>query len=442
MTTIDPPTPQSAPADTTDLSSAAGPPRTECESLVTDPGPAEHADSEQRPATTLAGRDQIVVGLIADPGLASNMVNRVTDELPDALADAIAGRCWRVETAEGPVGLDSAGLLPMLHQGAALRAQHGWDVVVLVTDLPRRADTQPLVSDYGSEHGVGLISLPALGAVRLRRRLRRAVVDLLADGLLGPRADPTIVPSRARRLGHPLRPPVSRVASAQEGIDAHLALRGARGTTRLLGGLVRANRPWRLVPSLSPALAAASAGAAFGVFYSNIWELAMSLSPWRLGGLSALAVAAMAIWLIVDNNLWERPNDRADQGEAALFNAATAVTVGLGVACMAVLLVGLTIIAAVVVIPPQLLAATAGAAAGGPAGYLHLGVLAGAMGIVAGALGSGLTSPEAVRHAAYSTREQQRRALIDDEEPAAHSKLGAGDDQLVEVDRRTGPTCR
>lgn len=39
------------------------------------------------------------------------------------------------------------------------------------------------------------------------------------------------------------------------------------------------------------------------------------------------------------------------------------------------------------------------------------------MGIVAGALGSGVTIPEAVRHAAYSTREQQRRALIDDDEP-------------------------
>ena len=439
MTTIDRPTPRASPAD------AVLAPATPDSSPKPDPDLGEDAGSHQRPVAPgedWEGHDEIVVGLIADPGLAANLVGHVADELPGALADAVAGHCWRVETAQGPVGLDSEGLLPMLHQGAALRAKHGWDVVVLVTDLPRRADTQPLVSDYGSAQGVGLISLPALGAVRLRRRLRRAVVDLLAHGLLATPADPTTAPGRARRIGHPLRPPVSRIASTQEGIDAHLALHGVRGTARLLGGLVRANRPWRLVPSLSPALAAASAGAAFGVFYSNIWELAMSLPPWRLGGLSVLAVAAMAIWLIVDNKLWERPNDRADPGEAALFNAATAVTVGVGVACMAILLVGLTIIAAVVVIPPHLLAETAGAAAGGPAGYLHLGVLAGAMGIVAGALGSGLTSPEAVRHAAYSTREQQRRALIDDDEPDAHSELAAaGDGESVEVDRHAGPSC-
>ncbi|MBP2366780.1 hypothetical protein JOF36_002476 [Pseudonocardia parietis] len=34
--------------------------------------------------------------------------------------------------------------------------------------------------------------------------------------------------------------------------------------------MVRANRPWRLVPNLSLAIAGAAAGAAFGVFYSNI----------------------------------------------------------------------------------------------------------------------------------------------------------------------------
>ena len=49
-------------------------------------------------------------------------------------------------------------------------------------------------------------------------------------------------------------------------------------------------------------------------------------------------------------------------------------------------------------------------------------MLAGSMGIVAGALGSGLSSPEAVRQAAYSTREQQRRALIDADEPNAQAE--------------------
>jgi hypothetical protein len=375
------------------------------------------------PEPTPTGPRDLVVGLLADPGLASDLVARVATELPAALDGAISGYRWQVETAQGPVGLDSEGLLPMLRHGAALRRRHGWDVVVLVTDLPRRTGTQPLVSDYGSDEGVGLVSLPALGAVSLRRRLRRAVVDLVADGLLAQRgSEPVTTP---RRRPHPLSPPVARVASAEEGIDAHLALQGTRGTIRLLGGLVRANRPWRLVPSLSPALTAAAAGAAFGVFYSNIWDLAVALPPLRLGVVAVLAVVAMAVWLIVDNGLWERPTARAHREEATLFNAATAATIGLGVACMALLLIALTTVAAAVVIPAHLLPGAVDAPSAVTA-YLRLGVLAGAMGIVAGALGSNLTSPDAVRQAAYSTREQQRRALIDDDEP--NSQTGDGGD--------------
>jgi hypothetical protein len=395
--------------------------------------PSTHSDTDTDPLPG-TGTDEVVVGLIADPGLASDLVARMAPDLPTALDGAVSGHRWRVETAQGPVGLDSEGLLPMLRTGAALRARHGWDIVVLVTDLPRRTGTQPLVSDYGSDDGVGLVSLPALGAFALGRRLRRAVVDLVAHGLLAQHAAEPVTGPRHRP--HPLSPPVARVASVEEGIDAHLALQGTRGTVRLLGGLVRANRPWRLVPSLSPALTAASAGAAFGVFYSNIWELAAALSPARLAVIAVLAVAAMAVWLIVDNGLWERPAARVHREEATLFNAATAATIGLGVACMAVLLIGLTTVAAAVVIPAHMMPGAVDGAATITA-YLRLGVLAGAMGIVAGALGSGLTSPDAVRQAAYSTREQQRRALIDDDEPNSQTDDHGG--APADVSRATDP---
>jgi hypothetical protein len=400
--------------------------------------PSTHSDTDTDPLPG-TGTDEVVVGLIADPGLASDLVARMAPDLPTALDGAVSGHRWRVETAQGPVGLDSEGLLPMLRTGAALRARHGWDIVVLVTDLPRRTGTQPLVSDYGSDDGVGLVSLPALGAFALGRRLRRAVVDLVAHGLLAQHAAEPVTGPRHRP--HPLSPPVARVASVEEGIDAHLALQGTRGTVRLLGGLVRANRPWRLVPSLSPALTAASAGAAFGVFYSNIWELAAALSPARLAVIAVLAVAAMAVWLIVDNGLWERPAARVHREEATLFNAATAATIGLGVACMAVLLIGLTTVAAAVVIPAHMMPGAVDGAATITA-YLRLGVLAGAMGIVAGALGSGLTSPDAVRQAAYSTREQQRRALIDDDEPNSQTDVSQTDDHggaPADVSRATDP---
>jgi hypothetical protein len=306
----------------------------------------------------------------------------------------------------------------MFRTGCERQRRHGWDVVVIVTDLPRRAGTEPLVSDFGADDGVGLVSIPALGAVSLRRRLRAAVVDLLEHSL----AEPSDVPSPARR--GLFSPPICRIASEHEGIDSHLALRGTRGRLRLLAGMVRSNRPWRLVPSLSTALAAAAAGAAFGIFYSNIWELASTAGPWRLALIAVLAITAMSTWLIADNKLWEHPRSRRLRAEVHLYNSATTSTIVLGVVCCYALLLVLAGSAAVVVIPPSSLAEAVGHPVG-PAAYLAVASMATSMGIVAGAVGSGLTAPEDVRAAAYSTREQQRRARLDHEdENAARDESG------------------
>ncbi|MHC1560495.1 hypothetical protein ACR9E3_16185 [Actinomycetospora sp. C-140] len=376
-----------------------------------------NTDDPETPGNTIR-----TVGLLADPGLPTKLAAQVASDLPDLLAWRLPGRTWRVETAEGPVGLDAEGLMPMLRTGCEHQRRHGWDVVVIVTDLPRRAGTEPLVSDFGSDDGVGLVSVPALGAVALRRRLRTAVVDLLAHGLADPTATTaTATPTRPTLLS----PPICRIASQHEGIDSHLALTGTRGRLRLLAGMVRSNRPWRLVPSLSTALAAAAAGAAFGIFYSNIWALAGEAGPGRLALVAVLAVAAMSTWLVADNHLWEHPRSRRLRAEVHLYNAATTSTIVLGVVCCYALLLVLAGTAAAVVIPPSTLAATLGHPVG-PSAYLAVASMATSMGIVAGAVGSGLTSPDDVRAAAYSTREQQRRARLDREDDRAAEGEQAG----------------
>lgn len=197
--------------------------------------------------------------------------------------------------------------------------------------------------------------------------------------------------------------------SGEEDIDTSLVLRGWRGRARLLCGMVRANRPWRLVPHLASATAAAAATAAFGVFYSSIWKMADTLSPARMLLIAVLAIATMVAWLLLYNRLWDSPHgDRVPQ-DTVLYNASTLATLAMGVACTYVLLYGLTLVAALVVIDVGYL----GTQLGHPAGigdYAALAWLACSMGIVAGALGSSLDSETAVRQATYSRREQQRQA--------------------------------
>jgi hypothetical protein len=188
----------------------------------------------------------------------------------------------------------------------------------------------------------------------------------------------------------------------------HLALVGLRGRLRLLAGMVRDNRPWRLVPHLSSATAAAAATGAYAIITSSFWPMSASLSPLRLLLINLVAILAMATWLIAYNHLWDRPDDADAQAKAVLYNAATAFTITIGVACMYVLLYLAGLCAALTLIDPDYFAATLHRPAVLP-DYLKLVWLGSSIGIVAGALGSSLESEEAVHDATYGRRERQRR---------------------------------
>jgi hypothetical protein len=256
--------------------------------------------------------------------------------------------------------------------------------------------------------GVALASLPALGARQLYQRARALVIGLVAElaveSLEQSRAgqDPG---SRSRlRVAGPIR----RVVPSDAGVDVRLLLPGVRGQTRLLAGMVRANRPWRLITGLSGALAAALAAGAFAVVTSDIWQLADSLDPLRLSVATVFSVGAMVAWLIIDHELWERPGGRVARDRARLFNAATVLTVVLGVGCLYVALLVATLAAAWFLVTGELLSQSLQHRVGWP-DYVTIAWLASSIATVGGALGSGLESDEAVRAAAYGYRQQERR---------------------------------
>ena len=124
---------------------------------------------------------------------------------------------------------------------------------------------------------------------------------------------------------------VAATASSPDAEDVRFVAGVLRGNVRLLLGMVAANRPWRLAVGLSRALAAALGAAAFALVTSDIWQLADSLGPVRLAGLTLLSVGATVVTLIVAHELWEHGGDGLRREQAVLFNAATTITVVLGV---------------------------------------------------------------------------------------------------------------
>lgn len=59
----------------------------------------------------------------------------------------------------------------------------------------------------------------------------------------------------------------------------HHVLPGVRGWLRLLGGMVRVDRPWLPFTVLSRALPGVFATAAFGLIRSDIWQVTLYVGP-------------------------------------------------------------------------------------------------------------------------------------------------------------------
>ncbi|MEU3404987.1 hypothetical protein ABZ766_13725 [Streptomyces sp. NPDC006670] len=366
-------------------------------------------------------RNVTVVALLADPDAPTEIAERMARMLPARLADkSDGGRRFEVEVVSEPFTAETEDLGTLMRRIVDRGEAERWDIVVALTDLPLHSHGRKLVVDLSHEHGLALLSLPTLGGWRLQTRARRVVEEAVlglararAAGAEGPSQAPPPLAPFAGRLA-PIRPgPVGE----EETADLRYVVSGPRGYLRVLVGMVRANRPWRLVPGLSKALAAALATGAVATVNSTIWSLSESLSVPRLVIATVGSVALMIGWLIVDAQLWHRSAEasREARQRARLYNTSTIMTVGIGVlVCYAGLIV-INLVFALFILTDQVFTSVTRTPLHGTE-YWTLSWFVASVATVGGALGSGLESDEAIRAAAYSKREQQRREMMLDDD--------------------------
>jgi hypothetical protein len=351
-----------------------------------------------------------VLGLL----LAGRWADEVAAGLGSALEEQLVRRHgsvrWRLE-------LQSRRLAPLPHEASeaveATRArmlEEGWDLAVLVTDLPLSENGRPVVKEVISPtHRVAVISLPALGPRRVRQRLLDAVVDIVGD-LVGEQPREREGVGSARRLARHRRGTRLRLAEiASEprelsGLRLLDSMLVGLDHARLLGSMVWVNRPWRLVAGLYRALIAAAAFVILIVITESTWRLATELGVARLSLLTALSVTALITAIIAVHSLWERPLNQASRRQVTLFNYATLLTVGLGVAALYACLLAMTILGTTLLAPGEAMRE----AVGRPdnfSDYMNLAWLAASLANVGAVLGSSLESDAAIRHTIYVTRE-------------------------------------
>lgn len=354
------------------------------------------------------GSEAKVVGLMADPGVPQKIAQPVAGSLKRELADRIEDVEWNVDVSSESFSLTPEGDIPFMHMAEDLRSRYEWDYIVYLTELPRHHDTEPLLCEVSTANRALLISVPALGAHRLLAQTRNLVVALISSTQKG---------TGQNSLEDSVRS-IAKLRSARgdigQGRDdtAYIVLPGWLNRLRLLTGMVRSNRPGRMLPALTTSIAAAAAVGTFGVFYSSIWTLADSLHPARLLLIGLLVIAALTFWLIFRNHLWTKQRDAVYAWQGGLDNITTIIMVGTSVALMFLVLFAFLFALGLVVVDDGQLGSELMHSVSF-FNYPKLAWLAACLGTLAGALGSNFDTDDEIRRATYSKRENERRQQRD-----------------------------
>jgi hypothetical protein len=366
-----------------------------------EPGLRPAGGSPAEPDEPAAGPG-LVIGLVASPGAATDLANDIAGDLADRISARVPGR-WTIQVVSDRLVERPADLTALVMAARRRMLAEGWQLVVCVTDLPLQTARRPVVAHASATHGVAVLSLPALGPVGVGRRATDGVVRLVA-ALVGDERGAPDGSARAGRAAAQMRRRVHELGATTVHDDEHgmrLLAGYVTGNLKLLLGMLRANRPWRLAIRLSRALVAALAAGIVALVTSDIWRLSDALGPLRLTLVALGSVAAVVATLVIGADLWERvPRRSAARRQVALFNVVTIATVLVGVAALYLALLVLSLLGALLLVPSELLAGQLGHPAG-ITDQIELAWLASSVATVGGALGAGLETDEAVREAAY-----------------------------------------
>ncbi|MDX6533798.1 MAG: hypothetical protein QOF68_1542, partial [Gaiellales bacterium] len=112
----------------------------------------------------------ILVGVVVAPGLAEEVAARIADDVAMELRARFQGVHWQTAFVVDRLVVPPAAVSEIFEAARRRLLEGGWDIAMVVTDLPLRRAGRPVASQASPAHGVAIVSLPALGAIKLSHR--------------------------------------------------------------------------------------------------------------------------------------------------------------------------------------------------------------------------------------------------------------------------------
>ena len=146
------------------------------------------AQAGDPPSDELRGDDvkrrHLTIGVLVAHDISGALARELASELPGALHEQFPDIEWRAELAETGAADPATTSRDLLETVRRHLLERGWGVAVGLTGLPLHSGHRPVTAYASAAQSVGLVCVPALGAVGRRKRLRD-IVGHLVEGLLG-----------------------------------------------------------------------------------------------------------------------------------------------------------------------------------------------------------------------------------------------------------------
>ena len=369
--------------------------------------------------------EQLVVGIVAAPGIANKLSHKMVYDLPDLLSKYISSQYkWKIEVVVDALTGSAEDAEKAYQKTEDYLDRYNWNYIISLTDLPLFHDNESVIAvDINEENGASMISIPAYGWRPLTKRLEKTIVTVIheinvqfSDYAQNGTAEKD---DEERQKEYRDIFPFSNLRKIRTFADEthtmhirYIVASKISGNLRLLSGMTFANNPLRLMQSMNSVIAIAFTTGASGMIFSTMWQLGNTFSAGRLTMLSLFAIIGMIAWIILAHNLWESTKHSANHKITRLYNMTTLTTLGTSVLIYYIVLVLIYIIAALILLPSGFLGRQLELKHAAPFSlYIFIAWFAASISTIAGAIGAGMRNEKLVRESTYGSRQQMRKAL-------------------------------